>query len=472
MHGTIELPIWLVMVAGVLAAVGVLDRLLVPGLRWLLRQRVNRVIAEVNERLRLSLPPFKLTKRQVLIDRLMFDPLVLEAAEAHAAETGKPREVVTAEIETYAREIVPAFNAYIYFRLGYWLGRKLARALYRVRIGFVDNAALSAVPGNSTVVFVINHRSNMDYVLVGYLAAEQTSLSYAVGEWARVWPLQALIRSMGAYFIRRNSNDPLYRRVLERYVHMATENGVPQALFPEGGLSVDGRLRAPKLGLLDYMVKSFDPAGARDVVFVPVALNYDRVLEDRSLLRKLDREAPRRGALFAARTAARFALGALVLGFMGRWYRFGYACVNFGPPVSLRAWLGERDLDLRRLPKDARFAQVGTLAEDLMGRIAALVPVLPVALVATVLLRAPRPLDELAVKAEVHNLMSRLEAAGAHVYVPRGNRDYAVSVGLRMLTLRHLISDHQGLYAPIADEGAVLGYYAHSIAHLVEAAGG
>ena len=58
------------------------------------------------------------------------------------------------------------------------------------------------------MVFVVNHRSNMDYVLVAYLAAERTALSYAVGEWAQVWPLQTLIRSMGAYFIRRNSKDP------------------------------------------------------------------------------------------------------------------------------------------------------------------------------------------------------------------------------------------------------------------------
>ena len=108
---------------------------------------------------------------------------------------------------------------------------------------------------------------------------------------------------MGAYFVRRNSNNPIYRRVLERYVHMATEAGVAQAMYPEGGLSRDGKLREPKLGLFDYMLKSFDPKGGHDIVFVPVALNYDRVLEDRTLLRSLDKELPRRGALFAARTA-------------------------------------------------------------------------------------------------------------------------------------------------------------------------
>ena len=85
---------------------------------------------------------------------------------------------------------------------------------------------------------------------------------------------------------------------------MATEAGVAQAMYPEGGLTRDGQLRAPKLGLYDYMLKSFDPAGPHDIVFVPVALNYDRVLEDRTLQRSLDSEAPRRSVWFATRTAA------------------------------------------------------------------------------------------------------------------------------------------------------------------------
>src|ERR687891_1079119 len=89
---------------------------------------------------------------------------------------------------------------------------------------------------------------------------------------------------MGAYFVRRNSRDELYRRVLERYIAMATEAGVPQAVFPEGGLSRDGRMREPRLGVLDYMMRGFRVDGERDLVFVPLGINYDRVLEDRTLL--------------------------------------------------------------------------------------------------------------------------------------------------------------------------------------------
>ena len=204
---TLTLPLWLAIVLGLLALWSLLDRLLIPSARWFLRRRVNRVLEEINTRLKIRIPPFKLTRREVLIDRLLYDPQVQEAAEAAARETGTPREVVQDRVHRYAREIVPAFNAYVYFRFGYWLARTIARSLYRVRLGYSDERGLSSIGPDSTVVFLINHRSNMDYILVSYLAAEKAALSYAVGEWARIWPLQTLIRAMGAYFVRRNSGD-------------------------------------------------------------------------------------------------------------------------------------------------------------------------------------------------------------------------------------------------------------------------
>src|SRR6478609_6064809 len=299
MGDPVTVPLWLFLAIAAFALWALVDRLLIPSGRWFLRRRLNRLIDTVNRRLDVEIKPFQLTRRQVLIDRLVYDPQVVAAANEHACAAHLPREVAMAEVRRYAREIVPTFNAYIYFRVGYSIARAVARFLYRVRLGYADERTLAGVSPDTTVVFVMNHRSNMDYVLVAFLAAERTALSYAVGEWARIWPLQQLIRSMGAYFVRRNSDSPIYRRVLERYVHMATEAGVAQAMYPEGGLSRDGKLRDPKLGLFDYMLKSFDPKGTHDIVFVPVALNYDRVLEDRTLLRSLDREAGRRGVRHA-----------------------------------------------------------------------------------------------------------------------------------------------------------------------------
>jgi glycerol-3-phosphate O-acyltransferase len=172
---SVTLPLWLLALIVLLAALATLDRMLVPSARWFVRQRTNRVLEEINTRLKIEVQPFHRTKRQVLIDRLLYDPKVVESAEAYAKEQGMPREVVMARAQRYAEEIVPAFNAYLYFRLGYAMARRVARLLYRVRLGYSDEAGLAAIEKGATVVFVMNHRSNMDYILVGFLAADRAA---------------------------------------------------------------------------------------------------------------------------------------------------------------------------------------------------------------------------------------------------------------------------------------------------------
>jgi glycerol-3-phosphate O-acyltransferase len=468
MPKTVSIPLWLAVLAALLSAWALLDRLLVPGVRWAIRRRAEAALDAAQKHLRIPIQPFKLTKREVLIDRLTYDPQVLGAAEAEIRDEEVPREVVMARIASYSREIVPAFNAYVYFRIGYSLARGIARALFRVRVGSVQGAALARIPGDATIVFVINHRSNMDYVLVSYLVAENAALSYAVGEWARIFPLQTLFRAMGAFFVRRDSKNPLYRKVLERYIAMAVDGGVTQALFPEGGLSRDGALRPPKLGLIDYMLRAFDPGGSRDLVFVPVGLNLDRTLEDRTLLHDLELDVPRKGFLSAAATTLRFFGHHALLLASNRWHRFGYACVNFGAPISLGAWCRSHDLDPRRLPKEERIAVAGKLANDLMGAVARVVPVVPVPLVASLFVEAPeRRWSEIELKAEALARIQELEAAGAHVYIPRRDADYAVSFGLKALRLRRLVLEEEGLLRANPAELPLLRYYANSIAHFL-----
>ncbi len=476
----IVLPLWLVVLLAGLALLAVVA-LVVRAARWALRRRGERVMREVNRRFRIQIHPFKLTRHQALVDRLLLDARVLEAAETHAREQGLRSEDVLERVRRYAEEIVPAFNAYIYFRWGYRIARAAARSLYRVRLGSADEAAIAGIDPKATVVLVMNHRSNMDYLLVSHMVADRTALSYAVGEWARIWPLETLVRWMGAFFVRRNSGDPLYRRVLERYIAISSAEGVTQAVFPEGGLSRDGRLQPPKLGLLDYLARGFDRRGERDLVFVPVGINYDRTLEDRTLLldvpsapadtaRPQDRARPRR-ARRAVLTTIGFLAHNLRLMVLQQWHRFGYACVNFGAPLSLRAWSAARDVDLASLPREARFAAVQALADELMLRIGAVVPVLPVALVATVFVRGPqRALSLLEVKSAVLALWRELESSGARLYVPRQDQDYAVEVGLRMLTLRRLVVERDGLLTTTPGNLPVLAYYANSVAHLLQSA--
>ena len=277
-------------------------------------------------------------ERQDRIARLIYDSKVMDAVAEHAAETGLPVPVAFEEARRYAREIVPGFSTTLYFSVAIRLARGLSRTLYRVRFGRPDRA-LSQIDPGATVVFVMNHRSNMDYVLVTWLVANRASISYAVGEWARIWPLSGMIRAMGAYFIRRNSRNALYRRVLARYVQMTTAEGITQAIFPEGGLSLDGRVGEARLGLLSYIVADHDPGG-RDVVFVPVGIAYDRVLED-GILTKAAGDGSRR---FRANPVAVIwgALGIVVRVMVRRFKGFGTAAAAFGNPVSLHRFMQAR----------------------------------------------------------------------------------------------------------------------------------
>ena len=459
MADTVAVPLWIAIPAAVLAAWAAYDRLVMPALRWMVTRPANQVIDELSTRLRIGIRPFQRTRRQALIHRLTTDPKVLQTAERYAREKAVPVQTVLRQVDRYAREIVPAFNAYLYFRIGYWIGRSVAQSLYRVRLGYVDAAGLAKIDPDATVVFVMNHRSNMDYVLAGYLAADQTSLSYAVGEWARLWPLSALIRAMGAYFVRRNSADELYRRVLERYVAMATEAGVPQAVFPEGGLSRDGRMREPRLGVLDYMMRGFRLDGERDLVFVPLGINYDRVLEDRTLIssEKIGRARTVWGTL-------RFVAHNLSLVLRSEWHRFGYACVNFGAPVSMREYSQAHGIDFQRLGGEERRQAMARLGRELMDAVGRVVPVVPVALIAHIFLERPS-LTELDLKAEVGRLLGWL--SGAQVYLPRRDLGYALTVGLRMLRLRRLVEEREGLFTARQEELPLLRYYANSIRHLL-----
>jgi glycerol-3-phosphate O-acyltransferase len=467
----IALPWWLFVLVLALAGLALLDRLFIPSVRWFWRRRINRVVDEIGQRLDIEIRPFQLTKRQVLIDRLVYDPQVLEAAKRVSRETNEPLELVQAQVLKYAGEIVPAFNAYLYFRIGYWIAKRVAHLLYHVRIGLAHNDEFANIPEDAAVVFVMNHRSNMDYILVAFLAAERTTLSYAVGEWARIWPLQTLIRAMGAFFVRRNSGNPLYRCVLERYVHMATHEGVCQAVFLEGGLSRDGRLRKPKLGFLDYMLRDFDPDRSRDVIFIPVGINYDRVIEDRSLLYSMNPEAVKRSPWFVFRTTAGFILKSVWLMGLSRWQRFGYACVNFGAPVSVKDYCRAQAVDFRKLARPERFAAVARLAETLMGRIRREVPVLPVPLVANVFAADPQKWMMAAeIERKAAALLDAIAQCGGKIYQPGRNRlPHYVAGALDFLQMRRFIEKESGRYRLNASVEDIMRYYANSVA--CEAAG-
>ena len=463
---TITLPYWIFVLLVVFAAIMVLDRILLPGARWYLKRRVNRVIEEINSRLDIEIRPFQFTRRQALIDQLVFDEKVIDAIKIYAEENKMPHAVAQEKARKYATEIIPAFNAYIYFRIGYWLAKKMARLVYRVRVGFYDKDKISKSDSNSSVVFVMNHRSNMDYVLVSFLAAEKTTLSYAVGEWARIWPLQTLIKAMGAFFVRRNSGNALYRKVLERYVNMSTRAGVCQAVFLEGGLTRDGGLREPRLGFIDYMLRDYHPHNDRDIVFIPVGINYDRVIEDRSLIRRLDKTAKKRSGWFVIKTTVAFIFKNASLSRKNRWRRFGYASVNFGEPVSAREYCEVNQVDFSSLGKEDRFVRVESLANTIMKNIEQVVPIVPNALMSEIFINNREAWKSaLELKAECCERISQLQKAGAPIDISSSAVESVLGSAMEVLIGRGLIEEKNNLYRMKESEFDIINYYANSIVH-------
>jgi glycerol-3-phosphate O-acyltransferase len=477
MTRSVELPLWLLVLILFFAAITFASHFLFPSVRWFFRRRFERAVARLNLRLERPIEPFRLTRRYDMIQRLIYDPEVARAIARHAAAEGIPENVAFEQARRYAREIVPSFSAFAYFGFAIRAARWLSNAIYRVRLGYQDEAALRQLDPNATLVFVMNHRSNMDYVLVTYLAARRSALSYAVGEWARVWPLSRLIRAMGAYFIRRKSRNDLYRRVLAAYMRLATQGGATQAMFPEGGLSLDGALAEPKLGLLKYIVEAWaaddtEPQG-RDVVFVPVALNYDWVLEDRiltSAARAGERRFKARIGVIMARILRQFWLW-----LTRRYHRFGYAAVNFGQPLSLHSFVAERQGDGRppqpangESPAEATMdgqADLTTdLAAELLRRIGIAVPVLPVPLAAWLLLRhGAMRLETL----EHHMATLQKLATPIVVHHHSASLRTAAEEAERILVMRGLVQRQNDLLVPQPAKQDLLRYYANSIAHLL-----
>jgi glycerol-3-phosphate O-acyltransferase len=465
----VTLPLWLFALLLIAAGYAMVMSVLFPSVRWFFRRRLNRAVDRINDSLHITIKPFQRTRRQILIDQLIFDQEVIATIEEIARETGKPRDVLQHEVKRYAREIVPAFNAYVYFRVGYWLAKKAARFVYRVRVAAADQRGLSSIDKDSTVVFVMNHRSNMDYILISYLAAEQVTLSYAVGEWARVFPLESLIRAMGAFFVRRGSQNPLYRKVLARYVYMATQSGVCQAVFLEGGLSRDGKLGQPRLGFLDYMLRHYDPQSERNITFIPVGINYDRVLEDSNLLR-WDDKSSRKGKWGNIKLALHFLRTNLFTSSRNRWHRFGYASVNFGIPVSMREYATERQLNFRHLGKEQRIEEVEKLAHHLMDAIRVVIPIIPVPVLATVFMQSlendeGQPLKSLDIMTRADQLMELMMERGAAMKPEQKPRTKTMADALENLKARGVLVEENDHFSVNPDYHGLLEYYANSVGH-------
>jgi glycerol-3-phosphate O-acyltransferase len=436
--------------------------------RAAIRSWFRRAVLRSVHRFRVRLDRYKLVSRRLIWDELMLDPAIHAAIREHCRTRGISEPQARRRVEQYIHEIVPFFNVLSYYKLGYNLSRILINLLYRVSVEYADRARLDAIPRHDVVLYLMNHRSNADYVVVAYVLARGVSISYAVGEWARTWPLEYIFKSFGSYFIRRRYREPLYHAVLERYIQLITRNGVTQGIFLEGGLTRDGALRPAKIGLLDYIARTLrEPGFSRDIWLVPVALNYDRVLEDRSLIREVAEGFERPHRLRQAAGVLHYLGWNLARLLTGRLRRYGRVAVNFGAPRSLGAWVAEHP-GVLGLRKERRLPHVQDLADELLGRIGAIVPVTPVPLAAAALLSfGETAVPRAALLGRITDYRDHLLARDAKLVHAERDAETILDRAWRTFGMRRLVARQGETYVVLPSHRPLLEFYANSIAHLL-----
>jgi glycerol-3-phosphate O-acyltransferase len=440
--------------------------------RAVLRRRLRRWARHALWEFRARIDRYKLVERDRIREVLLADPVLESAIREHAAEHRVAEPEARRRVNQYLDEIVPFFNVLSYYRVGYNLSRLLINLLYKASVEYRDQSALDRMPRRDVVVYLMNHRSNADYVVVAYVLARVVSISYAVGEWARTWPLEYVFKSFGSYFVRRQYREPLYHTVLERYVQLITRNGVTQGIFPEGGLTRDGALRPVKIGLLDYIIRTLDdPLFDRDIWLVPVGINYDRVLEDRSLIREriVGGRRPSRWAQLSG-VAHYLAWNTLRL-LTGQLRRYGRVAVAFGSPLSVREWLATQPAGILQLPKAERLPHVQRLAQEVLGRIGAVIPVTPVPLAAAALLSfGTSVVPKRRVLERMDELRDRLTEGDAKVVRIELPVTEVWARAWLMFAMRRLVLEQGSDLIILPSARPLLEYYANSIRHLVPAA--
>jgi glycerol-3-phosphate O-acyltransferase len=362
---------------------GVLGRKTRGALHFHLAREVRAVVG----------PPLKTAARGR--EQVLRDKGLRAALEREARTTGRPLADLQREAERDLREIAsrysPAFVELVRPVLS-WLFKRLYDA---VDVDEEGLARVKRLAGDAPIVLCPSHKSHIDYLVLSWLFYENgmTPPHVAAGINLAFWPFGAIARRGGAFFIRRTlRGDRVYTATLRAYVKHLLRDRFPQEFYLEGGRSRSGKLLFPKTGLLSMEVDAWVEEATDDVLFVPVAIDYERLMEGGSYARELEggekKKEDLRGLLRTRKVLGR---------------RYGRLTVQFEEPVSLRAFaaerLGERaqsltldevmaplDAAASASPDAAKRALVQALANRIAYGINRAITITPVGLVAAALL--------------------------------------------------------------------------------------
>ncbi|VVP75136.1 Glycerol-3-phosphate acyltransferase [Pseudomonas fluorescens] len=361
-----------------------------------------------------------ISHRRNLVKGLVHAPLVRQAISDETEREKIPLAKAEALALRYGNEIA---SDYTYTAIRFlevvlsWFWNKIYDGIKVNHIEQVQGIA----PGHE-VIYVPCHRSHIDYLLLSYLLFRNglTPPHVAAGINLNMPVIGSLLRRGGAFFMRRTfKGNPLYTAVFNEYLHTLFTKGFPVEYFVEGGRSRTGRMLHPKTGMLAITLRSFLRSSRTPIVFVPVYIGYERVLEGRTYLGELRGASKKKESIFDIFKV----IGALR-------QRFGQVYVNFGEPIRLAGFLdqqqpGWREQELGPQFRPAWLNQATTrLGETVARRMNEAAAVNPVNLMALALLSTSRmALDESALTRvlDLYLTLLRKVPYSSHSTLPDGD---------------------------------------------------
>ena len=325
-----------------------------------------------------------LSHRRTLIDSMLREPRVRAAMAAEVDAKKTTLTKVERRAESVAREIAADYS-YLVVRVGERLLGRLWNHIYE-GVTVRGTERLQALARDNTLVYVPCHRSHIDYLLLSYVIhrAGLTVPHVAAGANLNLPIIGGLLRRGGAFFLRRSfKDDELYGEVFAAYVHAVLKRGFPMEYFVEGGRSRTGRMLPPKAGLISMTVQSYLREHSRPLLFVPVYIGYEKLIEGGSYTEELSGASKRKESVFGLMATIKSL----------RNERYGAVGVSFAKSITLSELLedqGAIDMDVWLADKGLRKRTLTELSRLIAERINAAAHLNPVTAVATTLLATPK----------------------------------------------------------------------------------
>ncbi|UQB80429.1 glycerol-3-phosphate 1-O-acyltransferase PlsB [Pseudomonas shirazica] len=406
-----------------------------------------------------------ISHRRNLVKGLIHAPQVRQAIVDEAQRENLPLAKAEAQALRYGNEIA---SDYTYTAIRFlevvlsWFWNKIYDGIKVNHIEQVQGIA----PGHE-VIYVPCHRSHIDYLLLSYLLFRNglTPPHVAAGINLNMPLVGNLLRRGGAFFMRRTfKGNPLYTAVFNEYLHTLYTKGFPVEYFVEGGRSRTGRMLQPRTGMLAITLRSFLRSSRTPIVFVPVYIGYERVLEGRTYLGELRGASKKKESIFDIFKV----FGALR-------QRFGQVYVNFGEPIRLAGFLDQQQPGWREQDHGPQYrpawlnATTTRLGETVARHLNEAAAINPVNLVALALLSTSRlALDERALTRvlDLYLALLRQVPYSPHTTLPDGDGQ-ALIEHVRGMNLVAEQKDALGRILYLDEGNAVLmTYYRNNVLHI------